>query len=215
MSATGSYRIILADDHALFLSGLKGLLGRYPQLKVVGEATDGQQFLDLLATTPCDVALMDIDMPRMGGIEATERGLAISPGLKVITLSMHGDQEFYFRMVEAGAKGFILKDSSIDEVVTAIHTVAEGGTYFSQELLTSLVRNMKSTQQEHLDELSAREKEILLCICKGMSNQEIAGELFISKRTVDKHRANILEKTGSKNTANLVVYAIKNSLVEI
>ncbi len=215
MSATGNHRIILADDHALFLSGLKGLLGRYPRMEVVGEAADGQELLDMLGSTPCDVVLMDIDMPRMGGIEATERGLSLYPGLKVITLSMHGDQEFYFRMVEAGAKGFILKDSTIDEVVAAISTVAEGGTYFSQELLTSLVRNLKSTHGEYHDELSSREKEILLCICKGMSNQEIADKLFISKRTVDKHRSNILEKTGSKNTANLVVYAIKNSLVEI
>ncbi len=215
MSATESYRIILADDHALFLSGLRGLLGRYPEMDVVGEASDGEQFLDLLASTPCDVALVDIDMPRMGGVEATERGLVLHPDLKVITLSMHGDEEFYFRMVEAGAKGFILKDSSIDEVVAAIHTVASGGTYFSQELLTSLVHNLKSTREEHHDELSSREKEILLCICRGLSNQEIADKLFISKRTVDKHRANIIEKTGSKNTANLVVYAIKNSLVEI
>lgn len=215
MSAAGKYRIILADDHALFLSGLKGLLARYPGFMVVGEASDGVEFLEVAARTPCDVALLDIDMPRMGGIEATEKAVARDPGMKIITLSMHGDQEFYFRMVEAGAKGFILKNSDIDEVITAITTVADGGSYFSQELLTSLVENLKSTRHDHHEHLSEREKEILLLVCKGLSNQEIADTLFISKRTVDKHRANILEKTGSKNTANLVVYAIKNSLVEI
>lgn len=129
---------------------------------------------------------------------------------------MHGDDEFYFRMVEAGAKGFILKSSDIDEVVTAIRTVCDGGTYFSQELLRNLVGSLKSTRGERPgDVLSDREKEILLLICRGMSNQEIADKLFISKRTVDKHRANILEKTGCRNTANLVVWAIKNGIAEI
>lgn len=215
-SATGKYRIFLVDDHALFLSGLKGLLGRYPEFSVVGEASDGSEFLRLLPDSTCDVVLMDIDMPNMGGIEATERALEHNPDIKIITLSMHGDQEFYFRMVEAGAKGFILKNSDIDEVLAAIRTVAEGGSYFSQELLTSLVRNLKTTRNEMPeDHLSEREKEILLLVCQGLSNHEIAEKLFISKRTVDKHRANILEKTGCRNTANLVVYAIKNAIVEI
>ena len=119
-------------------------------------------------------------------------------------------------MVEAGAKGFILKSADIDEVVTAIRTVCDGGTYFSQELLRNLVGSLKSTRGERPgDVLSDREKEILLLVFRGMSNQEIADKLFISKRTVDKHRANILEKTGCRNTANLVVWAIKNGIAEI
>ncbi len=215
-TATKKYRILLVDDHALFISGLRGLLSRYREFDIVGEAADGTEFLRLLPDCPCDVVLMDIDMPVMGGIEATEKGLLADPSLKIITLSMHGEEEFYFRMVEAGAKGFLLKNSDIKEVVDAIRTVAEGGTYFSQELLFSLVGSLKSTRYEQDGEpLSEREKEILLLICKGMSNNEIGEALFISKRTVDKHRANILEKTGCRNTANLVVYAIKNSLVEI
>ncbi len=215
-TATKKYRVFLVDDHALFLSGLKGLLSRYRELEIVGEATDGAEFLKMLPDCGCDVVLMDIDMPGMSGIQATEEALMIEPSLKIITLSMHGEEEFYFRMVEAGAKGFLLKNSDIKEVVEAIKTVAEGGTYFSQELLFSLVGSLKSTRHEHEHEhLSEREKEILLLICKGFSNHEIGDKLFISKRTVDKHRANILEKTGCKNTANLVVYAIKSSLVEI
>jgi DNA-binding NarL/FixJ family response regulator len=164
------------------------------------------------------VVLMDIDMPGMGGIRTTEEALRLDPGLRIVTLSMHGEEEYYFRMVEAGAKGFLLKNSDIREVVAALKTVGDGGTYFSQELLFSLVGSLKSTSkyentvEEHLSE---REKEILLLVCKGLSNQEIGDRLFISKRTVDKHRANILEKTGCRNTANLVAYAIKNSLVEI
>lgn len=209
--------IFLVDDHALFRNGLKGLLGLNGMFHVVGEAADGSEFIEKLPGSGADVVLMDIDMPRMNGFEATAKALELSPALKVITLSMHGDEQYYFRMVEAGAKGFLLKNSEINEVSAAIETVANGGSWFSQELLQGLVGNMKaaSRSEEPVEGLSARELEVLPLICQGMSNQEIADKLFISKRTVDKHRANILLKTGCKNTASLVVYAIKNSLVEI
>ncbi|HIZ15145.1 MAG TPA: response regulator transcription factor [Candidatus Tidjanibacter faecipullorum] len=216
MNAPKSYRILLADDHALFLSGLSGLLARRPECEVVGTAANGAECLELIRTVPHDVVLMDIDMPVMDGIEATERALAEHPDEKIITLSMHAEETFYFRMVEAGAKGFILKSADLDEVVAAIHVVCEGGSFFSQELLQHLVGSLKTSRHDQPEELlSDREKEILLLICKGLSNQEIGDRLFISKRTVDKHRANILEKTGCKNTANLVVWAIKNSVVAI
>ena len=216
MNAPKSYRILLADDHALFLSGLSGLLARRPECEVVGTAANGAECLELIRTVPHDVVLMDIDMPVMDGIEATERALAEHPDEKIITLSMHAEETFYFRMVEAGAKGFILKSADLDEVVAAIHVVCEGGSFFSQELLQHLVGSLKTSRHDQPEELlSDWEKEILLLICKGLSNQEIGDRLFISKRTVDKHRANILEKTGCKNTANLVVWAIKNSVVAI
>ena len=216
MNAPKSYRILLADDHALFLSGLSGLLARRPECEVVGTAANGAECLELIRTVPHDVVLMDIDMPVMDGIEATERALAEHPDEKIITLSNHAEETFYFRMVEAGAKGFILKSADLDEVVAAIHVVCEGGSFFSQELLQHLVGSLKTSRHDQPEELlSDREKEILLLICKGLSNQEIGDRLFISKRTVDKHRANILEKTGCKNTANLVVWAIKNSVVAI
>ena len=216
MDAPKSYRILLADEHALFLSGLSGLLARRPECEVVGTAANGAECLELIRTVPHDVVLMDIDMPVMDGIEATERALAEHPDEKIITLSMHAEETFYFRMVEAGAKGFILKSADLDEVVAAIHVVCEGGSFFSQELLQHLVGSLKTSRHDQPEELlSDREKEILLLICKGLSNQEIGDRLFISKRTVDKHRANILEKTGCKNTANLVVWAIKNSVVAI
>lgn len=216
MSGKKSYNVLLADDHALFLSGLSGLLSRQHDCEVVGTASNGEECLELLGKVECDVVLMDIDMPILNGIETTERALARNPNLKIITLSMHSDDAYYFRMVEAGAKGFILKSSDINEVMAAIRSVGDGGTYFSQELLRNLVGSLKSIHHEHPEEvLSQREKEILLLICKGDSNQDIADQLFISKRTVDKHRANILEKTACKNTANLVIWAIKSSIVEI
>ena len=209
--------IALVDDHTLFRNGLKGLLESCCGCRVVAEASDGDEFLELLPGLDTDIVLLDIDMPRMNGFEAATRALARRPDLKIITLSMHGDEDYYFKMVSIGVKGFLLKSSDIDEVSTAIQTVAKGGSYFSQELLRTLVGSLKSAPSAELghETLSQRELEILLLICKGMSNQEIADALFISKRTVDKHRANILDKTNCKNTANLVVYAIKNSLVEI
>ena len=118
-------------------------------------------------------------------------------------------------MVEAGAKGFLLKDSDIEDVIRAIEAVRGGGSYFSASLLASLANRMRTRESTPMDPLSTRETEILVAVCRGLSNQEIADELFISKRTVDKHRANILEKTGCKNTASLVVYAIRHGIVEI
>jgi DNA-binding NarL/FixJ family response regulator len=209
-------RIIIADDHQLFRNGLKLLLNSFSDFEVTGEASNGEEFLSLLQTIPVDIALMDISMPGMDGIEATRKGLKIKPSLNIIALSMYGEDEYYYKMVDAGAKGFLLKDSDISEVREAIITVMRGGSFFSQELLYHVIQKIKMREQETKSAvLSKREKEILLKICEGMSNQEIAETLFISKRTVDKHRANLLGKTNSKNTASLILYAIRNKLIEI
>ena len=219
MTAHSPKKIILVDDHTLFRNGLKILLNNIPRYKVVGEASNGKEFLALLEETVPDVVLLDIAMPEMDGIEAASIALKRYPDLPVITLSMYGEEDYYFKMVSLGVKGFLLKNSDINEVQNALDSVIEGGTFFSQELLFNLVSSLRSssvgTVEDSESELSERELEILLLICKGYSNQEIADELFISKRTVDKHRANILFKTNCKNTANLVVYAIKKHLVEI
>ncbi len=220
------HKIIIVDDHTLFRSGLRTLLETISDIKVLEEFSDGRAFLDYMSKAVAnelimpDVVLLDIEMPRLGGVETMEQVSVLYPDLKVITLSMYGDQEYYFNMVSLGAKGFMLKNSDIKDVISAIENVAAGGSYFSQELLRNLVNSLRSTSSESITEddgsqLSDREQEVLLLICQGLSNQNIADQLFISKRTVDKHRANILSKTGCKNTANLVVYAIKNSLVEI
>lgn len=209
-------RIALADDHQLFRNGLKILLESFEEFTVVAEASNGSELLRAVESTPADIVLMDISMPEMDGAEATSRLVSLSPSTKVIALSMYGEEEYYYKMVDAGAKGFILKDSDINEVRDAITTVYKGGNYFSQELLYHVIRRIKDREQEvKSSNLSRREKEILLKICEGLSNNEIANALFISKRTVDKHRANLLSKTGSKNTASLILYAIKNKLIEI
>lgn len=216
------YKIFLVDDHTLFRNGLRGLLNARTDCEVIGEASSGEEFLEKLpAYESVDIVFMDIAMPGISGDETTARALEMRPDLKVITLSMFGDEDYYYRMVSVGAKGFLLKSSDIDEVTTAIETVANGGSYFSQELLDGLMNYLQPAPQpapvvvEEEEALSERELEVLIEICKGLSNQQIADKLFISKRTVDKHRANILDKTGCPNTANLVVYAIKHNLVEI
>ena len=218
-------RIALVDDHSLFRHGLKMLLSSQSNFEVVAEAGSRKEFLSLLGEKQPDVVFMDYSMPEMNGAETTRRALAQMPDLKVITLSMFGDNAYYCEMVESGAKGFLLKDSPFDEVTAAVETVFDGGTYFSETLLKSFGESLRRTPESvggaindniaEADRLSEREEEILVAICRGLSTQEIADTLYISKRTVDKHRANILEKSGCKNTASLVVYAIKHGIVEI
>jgi DNA-binding NarL/FixJ family response regulator len=209
-------RILIADDHQLFRNGLRILLDAFPEFEVAGEASNGEEFLKILSSTPAEIALMDINMPEMDGIEATRKALRMNPDIAIIALSMYGEEEYYYKMVDAGAKGFLLKDSDISEVKDAILTVRKGGNYFSQELLYHVIQKIKHRENESKSaNLSKREKEILFKICEGLSNQEIAETLFISKRTVDKHRANLLGKTNSKNTASLILFAIKNKLIEI
>ena len=211
-------KIALVDDHTLFRTGLKGLLSQREEFKIVADVGSGKEFLKLLPELDVDVVFMDIAMPEMDGAETTRCALERCPGMRVIALSMYGDDHFYKLMLESGASGFVLKDSDIEEVYAAVDAVVVGDSYFSEALLGSLTRNMSRLALPVAlgeDALSDREVEILVEVCRGLSNQEIADKLFISKRTVDKHRANILEKTGCKNTANLVVYAIKHHLVEI
>ena len=212
-------RIYLVDDHKLFREGLKLLLSTQDFVRHIYEASNGSEFIENLSFVDCDVVLMDIEMPEMNGIDATIEAMKMKPNLKIIVLSMYGDEQYYYKMIDAGAKGFLLKNSGIDKVVTAIQKVAEGESFFSEELLVNILNNMrdnKSETPETVDnDISERELEILYHVCKGLSNQEIADELFISKRTVDKHRANLLSKTGCRNTAALVMYAIKNNIIEI
>lgn len=210
------HKVFLVDDHSLFRNGLKLLLNSSGKAEVVAEASNGQEFLDSIKNFTNTIVFMDIEMPVKDGIEATHEALAKYPNLKIIALTMFGEHEYYFKMIEAGVKGFLLKNSEIDEVLNAIDTVAQGENCFSKELLLSLVKNIHSKEQKYTGSLlSEREIEILSLISKGFSNQEISEKLFISKRTVDKHRSNIIEKTGSKNTASLVMYAIKNGIIDI
>lgn len=218
-NATKKLKIYIVDDHKLFREGLKLLLSTQDFVFHIYEASNGREFIENLSLVDCDIVLMDIEMPEMNGIDATREALKIRPGLKVIVLSMYGDEQYYYKMVDAGVKGFVLKNSGIEKVITAIRKVAEGENYFSEELLFNILNTLRDnnkTEPELPDnEISEREMEILYHVCLGLSNQEIADKLFISKRTVDKHRANLLSKTGCRNTAALVMYAIKNKMIDI
>jgi DNA-binding NarL/FixJ family response regulator len=159
---------------------------------------------------------MDIQMPEVDGITASKLALEKYPDLKIIALSMFSEEEYYTKMIDVGVKGFLLKNSQFEDVQKAIVEVYEGNNFFSPEILEHIISSMykKKTEKPVLD-LTEREIEVLYNICKGLSNQEIADSLCISKRTVDKHRENLLLKTEAKNTAGLVVYAIKNGIFEV
>ena len=206
-------KIALVDDHTLFRNGLRGLIDGKRNCRVVAEACDGANFLENEEAMAADVVFMDIAMPVLSGDKATMIALERNPNLKIICLSMFGDEKYYSLMIEAGAKGFLLKDSPVEEVFTAIESVMADEEYICSEVMQAFSRAMQRKEENEL--LSEREIDVLLGICRGLSTQEIADKLFLSKRTVDTHRANILEKTGSNNTASLVVYAIKHNLVEI
>ena len=210
--------IILVDDHHLFRDGIKFILSKMANYSIVGEASDGSEFLDLLETIVPDLVLMDIAMSGMDGIEATKKALKLYPELKIIALSSYGDEIYYRQMIDAGARGFLTKSSNADEFEFAIKTVVNGNNYFSQDLLNKVVLKISNDKEDARDEtlkLTNREKDVLNCICQGFSNKEIAEKLFISPKTVDNHRTSLLSKTSSKNTASLVMYAIKNKLVRV
>ena len=200
--------IAVVDDHTLFREGLVSLLTKSSyQFRVIWEASNGAEFLEKMESQIPEVVLMDISMPVMDGVEATSRAIALHPDIRIIALSMYGEQEYYLRMIQAGAKGFLRKDSDIDEVADSICKVKRGENWFSKEMLYSLVTHRPAIRDEIL---SDREIQIVELICLGFSAGEIAEKLFLSKRTVEKHRANILEKTHCRNTAKLVAWAMKH-----
>jgi DNA-binding NarL/FixJ family response regulator len=208
--------VYLVDDHSLFREGLKLLLSNLDYIDTIYEAENGQEFIDGLAKNHVDIVMLDIEMPVMNGILAAQKAKEIAPGIKIIALSMYSDENYYLSMIEAGACGFLLKNSNFQEVEKAITDVCNDKSYISIEILNNILKQpQKSGLINVNEELTEREDEILLLICKGLTNNEIADRLGLSKRTVDKHRENLLQKTHSKNTANLVIYAIKNGLMKI
>jgi DNA-binding NarL/FixJ family response regulator len=202
-------RIAVVDDHKLFREGLVSLLSKSNNhFQVIWQAGNGLEFLEKAAADFPDVVLMDISMPQMDGIEATIAAVSRFPEIRIIALSMYGEREYYLKMIQAGVKGFLQKDSDIDEVIRVINKVHDGENCFSQDMLYTLVTQRPVFKDEILSE---REIQIVELICYGLSASEIAEKLFLSKRTVEKHRANILDKTNCKNTAQLVAWAMKNN----
>lgn len=211
--------IIIVDDHDLFREGIKTMLELDEIARVIGIASNGKELLELLETHKPDIILMDIDMPVMGGIETTSVLSEKYPEIKVIALSMFGEEEYYLDMIEAGARGFILKSANKDQLQNAIVEVFQGRSFFSGELLTKLVKRLESKVSNKSDDpgiqFTDREIELMQNMCLGLSSYEIAEKMYLSEKTIENYRVKLMRKTGSKNSIGLVIFAIKNKLVEI
>lgn len=216
----GIIRVMIADDHRLFRTGLVAVLKEMKGIKVINEAENGKELLAKLIHERPDVILMDIKMPEMDGIEATEIVIAKYPDIKVIMLTMHDDEQFITHMVDLGAHGYLLKNSDVRELELAINKVMKQGYYFNDKvaevLLTNLIgkKSKLIIKEKHELSFSKREHEVLQLICEGFTNSEIAEKLFLSTRTVEGYRYKLCDKVGVKNTAGLVRFAIKNGLVD-
>lgn len=212
-------RILLCDDHTILRTGLKMLIGAADDLTVVGEAADGDEAIAMTDRLTPDVVLMDISMPRMDGIKATAEIKRRHPETKVLMLTMHENDEYLFRTIRAGGSGYVLKKAADDEVLDAIRHVASGGAFLRPAVTTKLVQDYleRVEQGEETDsygKLTEREREILRLIAEGNTNAQIAGLLVISVRTVESHRAHIMEKLGIQNRAELVKYALRKGLLD-
>jgi DNA-binding NarL/FixJ family response regulator len=205
-------KVAIVDDHKILRNGLKMLLHEMGNMEIVIEASNGKDFVDQLELVKPDLVIIDFNMPVMSGDIAIQEARKRIPELKVIVLSMNNEEKYFKIMNSLDVDGYIVKESDYEELDHAIQTVLKGGKYFSQQLLLNLVNNRGSKSTV---ELTSREHEVLQYLCKGYSAGEIAEKLFISPRTVEKHRSDLLLKTESSNSINLVVYAIKNGLVKI
>lgn len=203
-------RVIIADDHPLVLEGVRACLETYDHIEVSGTATNGRTALELARRIRPDIAILDINMPELNGIDATEMFREELPGTRLLILSMHDDREYISSALDAGARGYILKDVSTDEMVTAIEAIHRGGTYFSSGI-GDVFAALKAAPADERG-LTTREQTILLLLADGMSNKDIARKLDISVRTVETHRKNLKRKLGINSTAGLTRYVIESGL---
>ncbi|MCS6905473.1 MAG: response regulator transcription factor [Bacteroidia bacterium] len=217
-------RLLVVDDHRIIINGIRSMLEGIEEIQIIGEAINGREAVEFVKKNAenVDVILMDIKMPEINGIEATKQILENFPHIKVLALSMFDDNLYITSMLQAGAQGYILKNTDKQELITAIQRVGEGETYFSRKVTsvvmqTFISKNMGIPQagfEVKPEELTAREIEILKLIAQQLTNQEIAEKLLISPRTVHSHRRSLMQKIGVKNTAGLVRYAVQNKLLD-
>ncbi len=210
-------KIALADDHKIVRDGIKTMLESQPEIEVVAEASDGNEILEKLNNRTVDLVIMDINMPEKDGIQATKEIKDKHPHVKVLALTMSNDDLHIRQMIQAGASGYIMKSAGRKDLKNAIDTIMSGKHYFSDEATQSIMMDLvkgkgKSTTMDAVH-ITDRELEILELIVQEYTNQEIAEKLFISSRTVDAHRRNLLQKTGARNTAGLVKYAFQHNLI--
>lgn len=212
---TSAIRVLLADDHTLVRAGVRRILEAERGLHVTGEVADGAAALEVLERTPADVLVLDLTMPGLDGFEVLRRAKAAHPDLKVLVLTMHASAEYVARAVQLGADGYLLKDSAVQDLVTAIAAVMQGRPYYSppvQRELTELLRARPAPRPT--DTLTDREREVLKLVATGLSTKEIASQLDISTRTVETHRANLMRKLGVRSVALLTQVAIREGMLE-
>jgi two-component system, NarL family, response regulator NreC len=211
-------KVLLADDHGVVRKGLRFVLERNARIQVVGEAADGREAVKLAEQLEPQVVVMDIAMPNLNGIDATTQIVKKNPKIGVVILSMYSDEAYLVRVLSAGARGYLLKDSAETELLRAVESVGEGKPFFSPAIAQTLLEDyMRRLQQEHLqdsyDLLTDREKEILQLLAEGKSNKEVAAVLNLSLHTVETHRMHIMQKLNLHNTAEIVLYAVRKKVI--
>ena len=214
-------RIVIIEDLPLILEGIKVLINQIVDFKVVAHYANGKEYIENMHQAETDIVLTDINMPQMDGITTTKIAFGKDPELKIIALSMHNDAKYYYEMITAGAKGFVLKQASVEELETAIRDVYNGGSFFSSELLQGVIMEMQGIEKvlvdekKHLLKISDRECDLLQLICKGYTNKQLAEALLVSVKTIESNKAQLMKKTSTINNAGLIIWAIKNKVVII
>ena len=213
-----SIRILLADDHTVMRNGLRLLLERQPNLKVVGEASDGRETVRLAEELSPNVVVMDIAMPNLNGIEAARQIGTANPQIAIVILSMHSDESYVIRALKAGARAYLLKDSAEGDLIGAIHAITDGKSFFSPAISRILVEDyMRQLEQQHVEDtyelLTAREREILQLLAEGKTNKEVAAMLNLSIYTVETHRTHILQKLNLHSVPELILYAVRKGII--
>ncbi|AJE44054.1 MULTISPECIES: response regulator [Streptomyces] len=218
MSDPSKIRILLADDHALVRRGVRLILDREPDLEVVAEAGDGAEAIELARTHDIDLAVLDITMPRLTGLQATRELVALKPGLHILMLTMHDNEQYFFQALKAGASGYVLKSVADRDLVAACRAAMRDEPFLYPGAVTALIRNyldrVRHGEEAPEQVLTAREEEVLKLVAEGHSSKEIAEILFISIKTVQRHRANLLHKLGLRDRLELTRYAIRAGLIE-
>jgi DNA-binding NarL/FixJ family response regulator len=207
-------RVLIADDHGIVRSGLRMLIERQGDMSVVAEADDGVDALELAQAERPDVAVLDVSMPRMTGLQAAREIRAHSPDTRVLLLSMHDEERYFFEGLQAGAAGYVLKRAADTDLINALRTVAAGRTFLSGDAQELLMREWKEGRADAGDPLTPRELEVVKLIAEAYTNRQIAETLKLSEKTVESHRANVLSKLGMRDRVELVRYAIRRGLVE-
>lgn len=213
-------KVLLVDDHKIIRDGIKALINDSDHISICGECNNGLEVQEFIKHTEADIILMDVSMPEKNGIEATEEIIKDFPDMKILALTMHNQESYISKILKAGASGYVLKSTGEDELIKAIETIHSGETYFSSEvseiMMAKFMKKPASGYQYQtivsVEDLTTREREIIGLIADELTNNEIAEKLFISPRTVDTHRRNLLQKLGVKNTAGLVKFAIHHKL---